>query len=367
MTEKQYGGATGRENKSTKISETSNFQKQSQPKNARTTKLENSKSNLTDKEKILKAGKIAGEVKEYAKTIIKKQMPLLEIAEKIEDKIIELGGKPAFPVNLSINEIAAHYTPNADDKSTAEGLLKIDLGVHIDGWIADTAISFDLENSGSQEASEDLKKSSEENKKLIQASKDALENAIEFISKKISPKRAPNGEKREILTTGEIGKKIQETIKSRGFLPIINLSGHQIEQYNLHAGLIIPNIDNKSTEIIKPGLYAIEPFATNGNGKIRDGKPSGIYMLTNSKNPRTPIAREVLNYVGEEYQTLPFCSRWLVKKFNTKVLFALKQLEENGNLHQFPQLIETSNSKVSQTEHTILIDENGEVIVTTRD
>src|SRR3989344_5222187 len=359
MTEKQYGGSTGR-----KLGESSikkSIQNPTPSQKIKLSKIEKTssikKSELTNQEKILKAGKIASEVKEYAKTIVKKQMLLLEIAEKIENKIIELGGKPAFPVNTSINEIAAHYTPSADDSSVAHGLLKIDLGVHIDGWIADTAISFDLENSGSQEASEDLKKSSEENKKLIQASKEALENAIELVSKKIKEK--------EILTTGEIGKKIQETIESKGFLPIINLSGHQIEQYNLHAGLIIPNIDNKSTEVISPGYYAIEPFATNGNGKIRDGKPSGIYMLTNSKNPRTPIAREVLNYVGEEYQTLPFCSRWLVKKFNTKVLFALKQLEENGNLHQFPQLIETSNSKVAQTEHTILIDE-GKVVVTTR-
>ena len=345
MTEKQYGGSTGR-----KLGESSikkSIQNPTPSQKIKLSKIEKTssikKSELTNQEKILKAGKIASEVKEYAKTIIKKQMLLLEIAEKIEKKIIELGGKPAFPVNTSINEIAAHYTPSADDSSVAHGLLKIDLGVHIDGWIADTAISFDLENS-------------EQNKKLIQASKDALENAIELVSKKV--------EKKEILTTGEIGKKIQETIESHGFLPIINLSGHQIERYDLHAGLTIPNIDNKSTDIISPGSYAIEPFVTNGNGKIRDGKPSGIYMLTNPKTPRTPIAREVLNYIGEEYQTIPFCSRWLVKKFGAKTFFALKQLEENGSLHQFPQLIESSNSKVAQTEHTILIDDR-KVAVTT--
>ena len=345
MTEKQYGGSTGR-----KLGESSikkSIQNPTPSQKIKLSKIEKTpsikKSELTNQEKILKAGKIASEVKEYAKTIVKKQMLLLEIAEKIENKIIELGGKPAFPVNTSINEIAAHYTPSADDSSVAHGLLKIDLGVHIDGWIADTAISFDLENS-------------EQNKKLIQASKDALENAIELVSKKV--------EKKEILTTGEIGKKIQETIESHGFLPIINLSGHQIERYDLHAGLTIPNIDNKSTDIISPGSYAIEPFVTNGNGKIRDGKPSGIYMLTNPKTPRTPIAREILNYIGEEYQTIPFCSRWIVKKFGAKTFFALKQLEENGSLHQFPQLIESSNSKVAQTEHTILIDDR-KVAVTT--
>ncbi len=365
MTEKQYGGSTGRSSgeKSIKKNGMSNLQKQPQTK-VKTNILENS-NQKTNEQKILLAGKIAGEVKEYAKTIIKKDMLLLEIAEKIENKIIELGGKPAFPVNTSINEIAAHYTPSHNDTSIAHGLLKVDLGVHIDGWIADTAISFDLENSESQEASEDLKKSSEENKKLIQASKDALENAIELVSKKISPKGVSSGEEKEILTTGEIGKTIQETIESKGFLPIINLSGHQIEQNDLHAGLTIPNIDNKSTEIISQGLYAIEPFVTNGNGKVRDGKPSGIYMLTNPKTPRMPIAREILEYIYEEYRTLPFCSRWLVKKFGMKTMFALKQLEENGSLHQFPQLVESSNSKVAQTEHTLLITEKG-VEVTTK-
>ena len=118
-------------------------------------------------QKILQAGKIAKQVREWIKTQLKKDMPLLEIAEKIENKITELGGKPAFPTNLSINNVAAHYTPSHDDKTLAHGLLKIDLGVHIDGWIADTAFSADLEDS-------------EENKKLIQASEKALDNAIKI-------------------------------------------------------------------------------------------------------------------------------------------------------------------------------------------
>ena len=137
----------------------------------------------------------------------------MEIAEKIESKIIELGGKPAFPTNLSINEIAAHYTPSYNDETLAHGLLKVDLGVHIDGFISDTSFSLDLEDS-------------EENKKLIEASKKALEEAKKTIEKGIQ--------------INKIGKAIQETIESYGFSPIINLSGHQIEQYNLHAGLTIP-------------------------------------------------------------------------------------------------------------------------------
>ncbi|HLD55664.1 MAG TPA: type II methionyl aminopeptidase [Candidatus Nanoarchaeia archaeon] len=287
--------------------------------------------------KIKKAGKIAKEVKDYAKSFIKKDMSLLEIAEKIENKIIELGGKMAFPTNLSINEIAAHYTPAHNDETKAHGLLKVDLGVHIDGWTADTAFSLDLENS-------------EENKKLIEASQKALDNSI---------KKA-----KENVKTSEIGKIISETIESYGFSPIINLSGHEMKQYELHAGITIPNFDDNKNTIITKGLYAIEPFASTGNGKIHDGKLSEIYMVINSKNVRSPIAREMLDFILEEYQTLPFCSRWLVKKFGTKALIGLSQLTQNENLHRFSQLVESNNVKVSQAENTILIDEK-EVIITT--
>lgn len=306
-------------------------------------------------EKIIQAGKIASQVRDYIKPLIKPETPLLEIAEKIEDKIIELGGKPAFPTNLGINDITAHYTPSHDDKTIASGLLKIDFGVHIDGWVADTAFSIDLENS-------------EENKKLIEASEKALENAIKILKENVS--------------TSELGKTIQTTIESQGFSPIINLSGHEIKQNELHTGLTIPNIDDerfregqnnnqsrarsgaKKNILLKKGLYAIEPFATKGSGKVYDGKPSGIYVLTDEKNIRSPIAREVLRFIQEEYKTLPFCSRWLVKKLGTKALFGLRQLEENNNLHQFPQLIESSHAKVSQAEHTILLDKD--VKVTTK-
>ena len=289
-----------------------------------------------DAKKILEAGNIAKQVKEYAKTIVKKDIPLLELAEKIEEKILELGGKPAFPVNLSINNIAAHYTPSHDDTTLAHGLLKVDLGVHIEGYIADTAFSIDLENSN-------------ENKKLIEASKKALELAEKTIKEKIK--------------TSEIGKEIQKIIESYGFSPVINLSGHEMGQYDLHAGVTIPNIEEKREIIIKKGLYAIEPFATTGSGKIHDGKPSGIYKLINEKNVRSPIAREILEFIIKEHQTLPFCSRWLVKKFGVKSLFALRELDNNGNLHQFPQLVDIPNSKVSQAENTVLIDK--EKIITT--
>lgn len=305
-----------------------------------------------NKEKILLAGKIASQVKEFAKSIIKKDMLLLEIAEKIEDKIIELGAKPAFPTNLSINDIAAHYTPSYDDKTLASGLLKIDFGVHVDGWLSDTAFSLDLENN-------------EENKKLIKTSEKALENAIKIIRlSQIQSASSKIDQSKEKISINKIGEAIQKTIESDGFSPIINLSGHSMEKYELHSGITIPNINDKKEIILQEGLYAIEPFATSGNGKVHDGKPSGIYVLIDNKNVRSPIAREVLKFIKEEYNTLPFCSRWIIKKFGTKALFGLKQLEENKNLHHFPQLVETSNSKVAQAEDTVLVEDK--TTITTR-
>ncbi len=300
-----------------------------------------------DEEKILKAGKIASQAKDYIKPLIKPGMPLLEIAEKIESKITELGGKPAFPVNLSINNIAAHYTPSYDDETKAYGLLKIDFGVHIDGWIADTAFSLDLS---------DNEEESQQNKKLISTSEKALGNALEMIKSK--------SDKMEERRLSQIGKIIQETIESFGFSSIINLSGHSMEQYDLHAGITIPNIDDKRNIPLKPGIYAIEPFATTGNGKVHDGKKSGIYMLTNTRNIRSLTARKILEFIEKEYNTLPFCSRWIFKKFGINALLGLKQLEDNGNLHHFSQLVESQTGRVAQTEHTILVKED-KIIVTT--
>jgi len=293
---------------------------------------------IEEKEKWIKAGMIAAEVVKYAKTIVKRDVKLYELAEKIEDKIRELGGVPAFPTNLSINSIAAHYTPYPNDTTLAHGLLKVDLGVHVDGYISDTAFSVDLDNN-------------KENLKLIEAAEMALGEVSKIMKKG--------------LGTNEIGKEVLRSMISYECNPIVNLSGHEIDRYDLHAGLTIPNHPDASTGSLDNGVYAVEPFATRGDGKVRDGNPSGIYLLVDNKNVRSPIAREVLTYVIEEYGSLPFCSRWIVKEFGSKALLGLNQLELNGNLHHFANLVEASGANVSQAEHTFLID-GDEVIETTK-
>ena len=336
MNEKDYGGAAKFRNAGKAVkgnSETAALDKGRRAK----IEFEDSDDEEFDEEKTLKAGKIASQVREFVKQIVKRDVPLLEIAEKIEAKIVELGGKPAFPVNTSMDDVAAHYTPSPGDNTVASGLLKVDFGAHVDGWISDTSISFDLDGT-------------EENKKLIEAAEKALESALKKV--------------RSGVRLSEIGKAVQDTLESYKANPVINLSGHSISRYDVHSGLTIPNYNNKSDETIDEGLIAIEPFATFGNGRVYDGKPSGIFQMINDRNVRSPIARKILDYVIEEYSTLPFCSRWIVKKFGNMALFGLRQLEANGNLHQFEQLIESSHRNVAQAEHTIFISDKGVKITT---
>jgi methionyl aminopeptidase len=291
-------------------------------------------------DKILQAGKIAKEVINYANSIIKKDMPLLKIANLIDQKILSLNAKPAFPINLSINEIAAHSTPSFNDETLAHGLLKIDIGVHIEGFVADTAFSLDLENSA-------------QNQLLIKTAIEARDKALSSIQLNTKLK--------------EIGAIIDQTCQNNNVLPIHNLSGHSIEQYNLHSGLTIPNFDNNSVTPIQPGLYAIEPFTTlqSGSGSVKEGKLSGIYHLENTtSNVRDTIARKVLQFIKENYNTLPFCSRWIHAEFGTRGLLSLKQIEQAGLLHHYPQLIESSGKPVAQAEHTVLLTENDKIITT---
>ena len=167
----------------------------------------------------------------------------------------------------------------------------------------------------------------------------------------------------EKSSLGEIGKAIQETIESCGFSPVINLGGHEMKKYDLHAGINIPNVSLAKQEKLSKGLYAIEPFATNGVGKIEEGKDSGIYKLQGIKNVRNQMTKKILDYIEKEYKTLPFTSRWLYKKFpEFNVNFALKILERDGMLYHYKQLPEKSKGLVSQFEHTLLVNDKVEIL-----
>lgn len=289
-----------------------------------------------DDKDFIKSGEIAKKAREYGKTLVKEGVKYIDIAEKIEAKITELGGKCGFPVDVSINNIAAHDCPlYKDERVIKKGdLVKLDIGVHINGAVTDTAITVEA--------------GTDKWKKLIESSEKALDEAIKLVK--------PGVEVREI------GKKIQQVIQSYGFSPVKNLSGHGIGEYEIHTGIIIPNYDNGDTKKLEKGMkIAIEPFSTTGVGKVIEGKDSEVYEAVNIKNTRDRFARELLVFISEEYKQLPFCSRWLVKKFGLKAKIALKLLERDGIIKQFKQLPEGSKGMVSQAEHSLIV---GEKILT---
>jgi methionyl aminopeptidase len=252
---------------------------------------------------------------------------LLQVAEFVENKTIELGGRPAFPCNISRNQEAAHATPKIGDTDVFDkDMVKLDLGVHVDGYVADSAVTVDL--SG--------------NSDILKAAEGALAAAIEF---------AKPG-----VTTGEIGAVIENTIRSYGLNPIINLTGHGLSQYEAHDDPSVPNRHVEGGAVLKEGdVLAIEPFATNGAGLVHDGSWAEIYSLVRKKPVRMPAVRNVLKQV-EEYRELPFAKRWLE---SDRLDFALIQLEKAGIIHSYPVLLESTGGLVAQAEHTIIITEDG--------
>jgi len=290
---------------------------------------------MSEKEEILekyrRAGKILGEVRAEAVKKVTLGASLLSVAESTENLIREKGGEPAFPVNISRNDEAAHSTPTFNDKSVfGKDMVKLDIGVHIDGYIADTAVTVDLSGNAG----------------LVEAAESALEKALKFIHASVN--------------TSEIGGVIDDTISSFGFKPIINLTGHGLTRYIQHAPPAIPNKRMPHGVVLKEGdVVAIEPFATNGAGKIHDAGNAEIYHLVSNKPVRHPAARELLQEI-EKYKTLPFAKRWL----GERVDFALLQLVRANIIQPYPILKEIQGGLIAQAEHTIIVTEDGCEVIT---
>lgn len=287
------------------------------------------------------AGDITKKVKGEIHKLVVEGTNILDIAESIENMISDEGAKPAFPVNICINEVTAHYTPSFNDNTTLKkgDLVKIDFGVLYKDAITDTAVSVNLNGV--------------DNKGLIETAELALNRAIEEI---------------EIgKGNGDIAKIIEKTIKERGFKPISNLSGHKIEENNLHAGIDIPNVEIRNTYHFKEGdVFAIEPFVTfkEAEGYVVDKNEVEIYSLYYPNNLRLKESRKILEYVVKEYGLLPFAERWIKERFGDSLLIraALKELLKTKTFRAYPVLVEKSGFKVAQVEHTVYIGKEVEVI-----
>lgn len=280
-----------------------------------------------------KSGKISREALEYGKTLVKEGASVLDIAEKIENKIIKLGGKPAFPVDVSINYVAAHASPFINDKDVikADDVVKLDLGAHINGHVTDTAATVDLNKK----------------RELVRAADEALREAV---------KLAKPGTK-----VCDIGEAIQKKIKEFGFASIINLSGHGMNLYSVHDGLTIPNYNNQDQKRLEYGqIMTIEPFPTTGEGLVIEGKPTSVYKMINKRSVRDAKARKIIDFIEKEYHGLHFSSRWILKEFPNSQLI-LNNLEKQGIIRNYKELIERSKGLVSQSEVSLIV---GEGIIT---
>ncbi len=284
-------------------------------------------------EKYRQAGRILSQVLEEARSIVDVGVSLLEVAEAVEASIYRLGGKPAFPCNISLDRIAAHYTPSPGDESCfSEQMIKVDVGVHMDGYIADSAITIDL--SGHDQ--------------LVEASKAALDAAIELV--------APGA------NTAEFGRAIEEVITGYGYRPVANLTGHGLERYLAHANPSIHNVAvDKGVELEVGDVIAIEPFATDGAGRITEGPTTEIFGFSVRRPIRAAIPRKLMKDIQDKYSTLPFARRWLNVE---RVDYALNQLLRSGVIHGYPILWEAEGALVSQAEHTLVVMEGGVEVIT---
>ena len=279
-------------------------------------------------EKYREAGEILATVRAEAADRIEVGASHLEVAEFAERRIEELGGRPAFPVNISVDEEASHATPGADDDVTfGEEMVCLDVGVHVDGWIADSAVTVDL--SG--------------NPGLVEAAEEALDAALDAVEPGVH--------------TGEIGAEIGDVIEAYGHRPIVNLTGHGLERWDAHTGPNVPNRAVDSGVELRPGdVIAIEPFASTGRGKVRDGTKTEIYELVDDRNVRNRTARTVLEEIRETYQQLPFAARWFE---GGRTRMAIQNLARQGVLKSYPVLTEDEGVLVSQAEHTVVVTDDG--------
>lgn len=283
------------------------------------------------------AAKVHNLARKKAEDMIQPGVKLLTIAEEIEALTKKHGCGIAFPVNLSLNDIAAHYTPSSDDAQVVQkgDVLKVDIGVHKEGYIIDSAFTLDFAQTP-------------ESRNLVTATKAALEAGFSKV--------------REGVEVRELGAAIAETLKSFNVDPVENLSGHGIDQYVAHCAPTIPNVDSGDVEtLVEGGAYAMEPFGSiNGNGRIMDTQQVEIFEVVADARVRNPTARKIVDFCDEHYDSLPFAERWLVRDldisdFSRKI--AMRELVKVGALEAHSVLKEKKGALVAQFETTMLINE----------
>jgi methionyl aminopeptidase len=289
-----------------------------------------------------RAGKIASVVRERARKKYHVGSTVFRICESIEAEIRELGGAPAFPVNVSLNDIAAHYTAEPNDTLEVKDsdILKIDIGVQLDGYIADTAVTVCYDPKSEA---------------LVKVAEMALNEAVKVA--KVNTK------------ANDIGAAVENTIVKLGFKPIQNLSGHSLERYTIHAGRSIPNIRTfgPSFSLSSGQAYAVEPFVTtkDGQGVVYEGKIRNIFSITSRKPSKNQDADIFLAQLWNKFRTLPFAIRWITDLYDEqRARQLIELLVKKRNVHAYPILVEGNGKIVSQAEHTLIPGINSNCVIT---
>jgi methionyl aminopeptidase len=292
------------------------------------------------KQDFLRAGALAKEVRAFGKSLITKGASYNDVIAQINGRIISLGAKPAFPPQIALNEVAAHFLPQPnEDIIFNDEVIKLDIGVCFNGAIGDCAVTVDL--SGKFQP-------------LVDAVEAALLAAEQII--------------RVGLPIREIGRTIERTIASRGFASVKNLSGHGLGKFRIHTAPSFPNYDDGNPHVIKPGMtFAIEPFGTNGKGLIHELGLATIFSVIGARPIRSDIAKALLSKI-KDYQCLPFAVHDLISDELSldDVRKGLNELQIAKVIYGYPPLVEVAKGMVAQAENSVLVDSNGKVHITTR-
>ena len=302
-------------------------------------------------ESYIESGKITSKIRDEASKMIKEGTLVIDLVEYVESEILKSGAQIAFPCNVSLNEVAAHYTSPAGDETAIQAgdMVKLDLGAMVDGYIADTAITVIADGNIDENYTQDEINLHEE---IVEASAAGLEAAIATA--------------RAGIEVSKIGQAVHEAISEYKLNPIFNLAGHSLEQNNLHAGISIPNYDNHDGYVLEEGqAIAIEPFATNGEGIVNDAPGHYIFSYMANKPFRMKSTQRVLKYIQNNHRFVPFSGRWITDEFGErKGNIALKQLSDAMAVYPYAPLREKKDCFVSQKEHTLIIEKEGCIVTT---
>lgn len=306
-----------------------------------------------------KGAEIHRRVRAKAQQNIKPGMTMLEIADLIENSVRQYVGNDhpknqgiGFPPGLSLNHVAAHYTPNLGDKVVLkyEDVMKVDIGVHVNGRIVDSAFTLTFD---------------EKYDPLLEAVKAATNTGVK--------------EAGIDVRLNDIGAAVEEVMESyemelKGktypIKCIRNLNGHNIGEYTIHSGKTVPIVANGDMTKMEEGeTFAIETFGTTGKGYVIGQGECSHYALNQGVDVKAPSerARQLQNTIRETFGTLPWCRRYLERAGEDKYLLALNQLVRAGIVEDYPPLVDTLGSYTAQFEHTILLHPHKKEVVSRGD